>query len=189
MHDVREVWGLEQQVFTCPWSVHAFEYEVRHNPMAHFVIVRPRPAVAPVHQPTLIGNRLLSGSAAKETTPLVGYGGYWLIVDEAHVCTLAVHPSWRGMGLGELLLHSLLLQATALKAAVATLEVRVSNRVAQQLYRKYTFAEAGLRKGYYQDNHEDALIMTTEILASAEFQTRFQANRTALYQRLQARAS
>jgi [ribosomal protein S18]-alanine N-acetyltransferase len=185
IRDVAEVTALEQRVFTCPWSVHAFRYEVQQNPMAHFAVVRPRQSAG---QDRVSGgpvqrwlHRSVSGPA---TTPLLGYGGLWMIVDEAHICTLAVHPEWRGKGLGDLLLQYLLDKALVLEAAVATLEVRASNHVAQRLYRKYTFAEAGLRKGYYQDDHEDALIMTTVLLSSVEFQAAFRTNKAVLSRKL-----
>jgi [ribosomal protein S18]-alanine N-acetyltransferase len=181
VRDVAEVAALEQQVFTCPWSIHAFRYEVQQNPMAHFAVVRPR---QPARQTPEAGGpvqRLLHrSSSGTSSTPLLGYGGLWLIVDEGHICTLAVHPECRGKGLGDLLLQYLLEQAVLREATVATLEVRVTNHVAQRLYRKYTFTEVGLRKGYYQDDHEDAIIMTTALLSSVEFQTAFQANKAAL---------
>ncbi len=167
--DVPQVAALEQAVFTLPWSQHAFEYELQHNPMAHFLVLRE----AEQH------------ARPDETTrPLLGYGGFWLIVDEAHICTLAIEPAWRGIGLGELLLLSLLDRAMAVQAIVATLEARISNTVARRLYEKYGFALVGARKGYYHDNHEDAVIMTTEPMDSQPFQNRLQHLRRALWQRL-----
>lgn len=181
--DVPEVAALEKTVFTLPWSNHAFEYELQYNPMAHFVVVRRREGEAEGkhHRSAQVLRRLVSKPLRQ---PILGYGGFWLIVDEAHICTLAVHPEWRGLGLGELLLVHLIDHATALNAAVATLEVRPSNLVAQQLYRKYGFEVVGLRKGYYSDNHEDALIMTTAALGSASYQHHFQELKSALQQRL-----
>jgi ribosomal-protein-alanine N-acetyltransferase len=185
--DVPEVGALERQVFTLPWSNHAFEYELRYNPMAYFVVLRrhePRASGGEKHSlPAGILGRLVSKPARQ---PARGYGGFWFIVDEAHICTLAVHPEWRGQGLGELLLVHIIDHATVLNAAVATLEVRTSNLVAQRLYHKYGFDVVGLRKGYYSDNHEDALIMTTAPLVSASYRTRFQALRSCLQERLSA---
>ena len=185
--DVPEVGELERMVFTLPWSNHAFEYELQYNPMAHFVVVRRRVAGSAGEEnqrgPAGVIGRLVSRPARQ---PARGYGGFWLIVDEAHICTLAVHPEWRGQGLGELLLVHMIDHATALNAAVATLEVRTSNLGAQQLYRKYGFEVVGLRKGYYSDNHEDALIMTTAPLVSAGYQSRFQTFRFSLQERLSA---
>ncbi len=181
--DVPEVGALERAVFTLPWSNHAFEYELQYNPMAYFVVVRRRAAEgegktgAPAGSPGRTGRR-------PPRQPVLGYGGFWLIIDEAHICTLAVHPDWRGQGFGELLLLQMVDHATALNASVATLEVRTSNLVAQRLYRKYGFEVVGLRKGYYSDNHEDALIMTTPVLISAGYQDQFRECRLALHQRL-----
>jgi ribosomal-protein-alanine N-acetyltransferase len=185
--DVPEVGALERMVFALPWSNHAFEYELQYNPMAYFVVVRSREAGAGGEEkhrvPAGVIGRLVSKPARQ---PALGYGGFWLIVDEAHICTLAVHPEWRGQGLGELLLVDMIDHATALNATVATLEVRTSNLVAQQLYRKYGFEVAGLRKGYYSDNHEDALIMTTAPLVSASYQSHFQERRSSLQERVSA---
>jgi len=185
--DVPEVGAMERMVFTLPWSNHAFEYELQYNQAAHFVVVRAREAPTDQRQ----GERMPEWPGWKRRTkssrqPVRGYGGFWLIVDEAHICALAVHPDWRGQGLGELLLVYLIDHATALNAAVATLEVRTSNLVAQCLYRKYGFEVVGLRKGYYSDNHEDALIMTTAVLVSASYQDHFQNLKSSLYQRLSA---
>ena len=181
--DVPAVAALERIAFSLPWSPQAFEHEVRHNPMAHFLVLKARAA-------TLQGQQAQSRSllarirGRPSPNPLIGYGGMWLIVDEGHICTLAVHPEWRGRGLGELLLTGLVERATALGAAVATLEVRASNLIAQNLYQKYGFAKMGVRKGYYSDTHEDALVMTTDLLSSAAYQQRFQGLRTALLHRL-----
>jgi len=183
--DVPEVGALEREVFTLPWSNHAFEYELQYNPMAHFVVVRRREVDGGEKPPAPLGafSRLRPRRARQ---PVLGYGGFWLIVDEAHICTLAVHPEWRGQGLGELLLAHMIDQATALNAAVATLEARTSNLTAQRLYHKYGFEVVGLRKGYYSDNHEDALIMTTAILVSAGYQSHFQTLKSSLQERLSA---
>jgi len=183
--DVPQVGALERMVFTLPWSNHAFEYELQYNPMAYFVVVRRRVSDAEVRQGAPAGGlrRLVSRPTL---SPALGYGGFWLIVDEAHICTLAVHPEWRGQGLGELLLVNMVDHATALNAAVATLEVRTSNLTAQRLYHKYGFEVVGLRQGYYSDNHEDALIMTTPPLVSAAYQNRLQECKFALRGRLVA---
>ena len=95
------------------------------------------------------------------------------MVDEAHVTTLALHPDYRGRGLGELLLASLIDISYDIGAKWVTLEVRISNYTAQNLYRKYGFREAGLRHRYYSDNQEDALIMWTEEINSAAYRQQF----------------
>lgn len=115
---------------------------------------------------------------------ILGYAGLWLVLDEAHVTTVAVRPDLRGQGLGELLLVRLIEIAQEMGAHRMTLEVRVSNEVAQNLYRKYTFKVEGVRRRYYSDDNEDALIMWSEPLASPEFQARFAELRAGLYTRL-----
>jgi ribosomal-protein-alanine N-acetyltransferase len=92
---------------------------------------------------------------------IAGFIGTWYVVDEAHILSVGVRRELRGRGIGELMLFAAIEQATARRATVVTLEVRPSNAVAINLYRKYGFVERGLRKGYYADNREDAIIMTT----------------------------
>jgi ribosomal-protein-alanine N-acetyltransferase len=103
---------------------------------------------------------------------------------EAHISTIAVQPGWRQRGIGELLLVAMLDRATELEADIATLEVRVSNGTAQNLYRKYGFRRVGLKRHYYRDRDEDALTMSTERLTSATFQSHFQQLKRALWERL-----
>jgi ribosomal-protein-alanine N-acetyltransferase len=106
------------------------------------------------------------------------------MVDEAHITTIAVRPQFRGRGLGELLLVALAEIAYDINARWLTLEVRVSNNVAQTLYRKYGFKPAGIRQRYYSDNQEDALIMWTDEIRSPEWRGRFLDLRAALRTRL-----
>jgi ribosomal-protein-alanine N-acetyltransferase len=126
-------------------------------------------------------------SASAEQTPaspLVGYGGFWLMVDEAHISTIASHADWRRRGIGELLLIAMIDGATQVGARVVTLEVRVSNTDAQALYRKYGFDVTGSRKHYYSDNREDALIMTTPLVTTSEYQLKVQGLKRDLFNRL-----
>jgi ribosomal-protein-alanine N-acetyltransferase len=116
---------------------------------------------------------------------IVGFAGLWLMVDEAHVTTIASHPDYRGRGVGELLLSSLIDVSYEIGARVVTLEVRVSNFVAQNLYRKYGFREAGVRKRYYSDNHEDALIMWTPEIRGSDYREQFHRLKAVLATRLE----
>ena len=100
---------------------------------------------------------------------IVGFVGLWYMVDEAHIVSIGVRSEYRGLGLGELLLISAIEQAIEMESRMVTLEVRMSNYVAQNLYKKYGFTERGVRKGYYSDNREDALIMTTGAIESDEY--------------------
>lgn len=131
--DLGRIMEVELLSFTSPWSRYAFEGELTNHFARYLVVLLD-------HQ-------------------IVGYGGMWLIMDEAHVTNVAIHPKWRGYGLGAQLMEQLMAEAVASGAEHMTLEVRVSNHVAQSLYRRMGFTQHGLRKGYYSDNQEDALIM------------------------------
>ncbi len=169
--DVATVAAIERQVFTMPWSSNAYSYELRANPHSHYFVARSR-------------SRRPAVDEAGLDPSIVGYGGFWMMLDEAHICTLGVHPAWRQHGVGELLLSTMIREAAGLKAGVVTLEVRVSNAPAQRLYEKYGFATVGLRKGYYSDNHEDALVMTTEPIGTPAYQSRFNRLQRMLRTRL-----
>lgn len=169
--DVATVAAIERTIFTLPWSSNAFGYELRANPLSHYFVARTR-TVERRHD-----ERGMDPS-------IVGYGGFWMMMDEAHVCTLGVHPDWRERGVGELLLSEMIVAAARLGASHLTLEVRVSNLPAQRLYEKYGFAPVGVRKAYYSDNQEDALIMTTDTITTAAYQSRFNRLRRMLRARL-----
>ncbi|MEA1959271.1 MAG: ribosomal protein S18-alanine N-acetyltransferase [Chloroflexota bacterium] len=94
---------------------------------------------------------------------IIGLSGFWMMVDEAHIITIAVRNTRRRQGIGESLLRSTIELAKRLEAHEITLEVRSSNKMAQSLYAKYGFTERGLRKAYYDDTNENAVIMTRDI--------------------------
>ncbi len=145
--DIADVHKIERASFPVPWPAYAFRQELEMNRLARYLLVK----------------------AAGET---VAYGGIWLMVDEAHVTTFAVLPSWRRQGIGGFLLGEMLGVAHDVGASVATLEVRLSNEAARGLYARFGFRPVGIRPRYYSDNGEDALIMTTERLDSREMQDR-----------------
>ena len=105
---------------------------------------------------------------------IVGFTGLWTMLDEAHITAIAVREDYRRLGIGEGLLIAIIEFANRLNANIVTLEVRVSNLMAQSLYRKYGFRVVGNRPRYYSDNGEDALLMTTDTITSAPFQGQFQ---------------
>lgn len=127
------------------WSHQSFVNEL-NNSMGHYFVAMP------------------SG-----TNKLIGYTGFWLIGEEAHITTLAVHPDNRRQHIGERLLIHDIIHAKKVGANWITLEVRVSNESAQQLYYKYGFKSLGVRRNYYQDNDEDALVLWTENIRTPEF--------------------
>ena len=105
---------------------------------------------------------------------VAGYVGVWFMADEAHVTSIAVREELRGRGLGELLMLGTMEMAMARGAHRVTLEARVSNFPAHALYEKYGFIKDGIRRRYYADNHEDAVIMTVDRIRSPEYQQLFQ---------------
>lgn len=131
-----EVVALEVLCFRVPWSRESFEHELS-NTLANYSVIE--------HE----------GAA-------IGYGGYWSILDEAHITNIAVHPDFQNNRLGTALLTHMLKQAAEKGAHLMSLEVRISNLPARHLYEKLGFSERGRRKAYYSDNGEDAIIMTKE---------------------------
>jgi [ribosomal protein S18]-alanine N-acetyltransferase len=205
LDDIPSVQTVETQSFSAPWSAQAYEQDLRNNRLAHYIVLReiaddnaaitaapPSPHAQAEQRTTrqtlarlwqrLRGNAPPPPLVAR--APIVGFAGIWLMVDEAHLVTIAVAPGQRGKGLGELLLVSMIDMSCILGAQTMTLEVRVSNHVAQALYRKYAFKNEGVRRRYYSDNGEDALIMTTETLTSASYQSNYQMLKRALLSRL-----
>jgi [ribosomal protein S18]-alanine N-acetyltransferase len=155
LEDLDEVQRIEEASFTTPWPPNAYRSE-------------------------LLTNRLASYLVARADARIVAYGGMWLMVDEAHITTFAVHPAWRRQRIGERLLLAFLDLARDRHAREATLEVRLSNLAARRLYEKYGFRPVGLRPRYYSDNNEDALIMTTEPLDDPQLRARIERLRVAL---------
>lgn len=197
MADVPRVVEIERLAYTTPWPPSAYRKELQDNPLAHYIVLcdsalqPPAPDASAGSTPRrsfplslLPGRPAPSVSGPPSAT--IGFAGLWLMVDEAHITTIALHPRYRGRGLGELMLSSLIQIAYSISARSMTLEVRVTNAVAQNLYRKYGFQEAGVRRRYYSDNNEDALIMWTEPIHSAPFIERFEGLRASLAERLAA---
>jgi ribosomal-protein-alanine N-acetyltransferase len=115
---------------------------------------------------------------------ICGFSGIWMMVDEAHITNIAVRQEYQGKGLGEFLLIATIDLAVELKASFLTLEVRASNLVAQRLYTKYGFIQMGIRRGYYLDNKEDAIIMSTESISAETFKAHLKELRKALKERI-----
>ena len=189
--DLDEVMEIERVSFTAPWTRHAFEYELAHNDAARYFVARPASqfqTAAPLAgekyaRPFWV--KWLEGEvAAPARAALVGYGGFWKMVDEVHISTLAVLPPNRRRGIGELLLIAMLDASQEMGAKLVTLEVRKSNQAAQALYRKYQFEIVGERKHYYSDNGEDAWIMTTPEITTAAFNARLDELRAAVFAQL-----
>lgn len=177
--DVPQVMAIERKSFTLPWSDYTYRHEILDNRNAHYFVARR--VESWTIKPVAWWGRLFK----RETkAPIVGYGGFWIVIDEAHISTIASDTQWRGQGIGELMLLAMIERSIELGAQEVTLEVRVSNTVAQNLYRKYGFEVVGRRPSYYRDNNEDADLMTVKGVHLAEYQARLTALREALEDRL-----
>ena len=128
-----QVYDIESLSFNSPWSINALMDELVNSSARYVVAIKDK--------------------------KVVGFGGMWLILDEAHITNIAVHPDYRNLKIGSLILENLILAGEKEGTLAMTLEVRVSNVNAQKLYSKYNFIAAGRRKAFYQDNKEDCLIM------------------------------
>lgn len=182
--DVPAVMAIERQSFTLPWSDYTYQHEILENNHSHYFVVRHTNGQTTARAGWL--RRLLH---MEHTAPVIGYGGFWLVVDEAHISTIASDTQWRGRGIGELMLLAMIERSIELGAAQVTLEVRVSNTVAQNLYRKYGFEVVGRRPRYYRDNDEDADLMTVDQIQSEAYRARLRDLRAALEDRLRRGAA
>lgn len=136
--DIEQIMAIESRSFPSPWAKTAFVSELQNNLAVYFV--------------------------ALHNEKVVGYAGIWLFLEEAHVTTIAVHPDFRGRGLGRLLMDVLIDYARARGAETMMLEVRPSNYVALSLYKSLGFRQIGRRKNYYSETREDALVMQLSLL-------------------------
>lgn len=134
MEDLAAVCVLEEQCFSVPWSRESMKKEIGENDQAHYMVAE------------IDGN-------------VVGYAGFWQVLDEGHIMNIAVAPEARCCGIGEKLMREMLQQGAELGIMYWTLEVRVSNTAAVRLYEKVGFSSAGIRPGYYEKPREDANIM------------------------------
>lgn len=197
LEDISQVLEVDRESYTLPWPASAYRREILHNRNAHYFVLRrapeegeePEPAAEPEHRPRLaipfFKWPMRAGEAHKPRSGhILGYAGMWVMVDEAHITTIALRSGWRGRGLGELLLASLISAAQDLGARRLTLEVRVSNETAQALYQKYGFHEEGLRRRYYSDNNEDAYIMSTGPIQAQSYRSAFERLVVTLQDRL-----
>ncbi|PEL69046.1 ribosomal-protein-alanine N-acetyltransferase [Bacillus toyonensis] len=138
LDDIAQIVAIEEASFSTPWTADAFQRELTMNEHAHYVVLEKDGLV-------------------------IGYCGLWIIIDESHITNIAILPEYRGQKLGDALLKEVISVAKELGVKTMTLEVRVSNEVAKQLYKKYGFQNGGIRKRYYADNQEHGLVMWVNI--------------------------
>lgn len=144
--DLQSVDAIDRRSFPQPWQRSVYEIELQNRAATYLV--------------------------ARLGSDIVGYGGAWVIGDEAHLTTLAVDPDYRGRSIGESLLLCLMEEAVIRRASHATLEVREGNCPAQRLYRKYGFRNAAIRKNYYTDTGENAIVMWADAIHTAVYRQR-----------------
>lgn len=136
--DIADVVKIEEEAFATPWTAEVFEHEMTGNNYAHYIV-------------------------ATNEEKVIGHCGMWIVLDECHITNIAVLKEYRGHGIGEKLLRESIQLCEELDVKLMTLEVRVSNEVAQNMYRKLGFQDGGIRKNYYTDDREDALVMWVEL--------------------------
>jgi len=134
LSDIEDILVVEKLSFSIPWSRDSFEKEIVDNNLAIYLV-------------------------AKVNEKAVGYIGMWKVLNEGHITNVAVHPEFRHQGIGDQLVSELLSLCEKENIDLVTLEVRKSNQNAIKLYEKHGFVAEGIRKAYYQDNKEDAIIM------------------------------
>jgi len=144
LEDIPRVHEIDIQSFSLPWPEKSFTFELTENPSSLSLVVE----VVAQDRPLVV----------------IGMSVVWIIVDEAHIATIAIDPEFRGVGYGRSLLAETLRQSIQRGALMATLEVRESNLIAQELYRSLGFIIFGRRAHYYRDNDEDAIMMIVEPL-------------------------
>ena len=158
--DLDQVAAIDQEAFATIYPPVNYERELKTS-LAHYIVAYREEA-----EPT-------PETPAAHRQYILGFAGLWLIADEAHITNIAVRQCHRRQGIGEFLFISMIDLALALRAHVLTLEVRVSNTTAQSLYRKYGLDDTYIRRNYYTDNKENALVMTSKDITAGDFQRRF----------------
>jgi len=136
--DIEDICALEHEAFTIPWEKFAFEEEMQ-NDLAHYTV-------------------------CELNDKIIAYGGMWLVLDEAHITNIAVKKEYQSMGIGGRLMERMFASAKARGAKYMYLEVRKSNSIAYDMYKKKGFMVEGVRKNYYPDNSEDAIVMLKIIM-------------------------
>ena len=189
--DIDQVAGIDREAFPTMWPPVNYQHELQ-NPLAHYIVAcheertvaESKVEVTPQKGLSQLKSRVrqwfsygrFSGNKMppSDRQYISGFAGFWLMADEAHLINLAVRETHRHRGIGELLLIATIDLASQLNAHVITLEVRASNTAAVNLYGKYGFIQVGLRRAYYIENKEDAILMSTENITSASFQAHLQ---------------
>jgi ribosomal-protein-alanine N-acetyltransferase len=190
--DISQVMEIDREAFPTLWPPPNYRRELENRLARYLVACDDVVAEAEVTTTEESFSKLLSrlrqlfnpdrpSDAAKQY--IFGFAGLWIMAGEAHITTIAVKERHRRQGIGELLLISLIDLALEMDASLLTLEVRASNTAAQSLYSKYGFTWVGVRRGYYADNREDAVLMSLENITSTEVQANLQRLKQAYSQK------
>ena len=190
--DVTPVTGIDREAFPTLWPPVNYKRELE-NRVAHYIVAcDEEEKIEELETEASLKKKAPSGLRSRvkrlfnynrffryepselSKQQITGFAGFWTMVGEAHITSIAVREIRRHQGIGELLLISVINLAAELSTRVITLEVRVSNTIAQGLYSKYGFVQTGLRRHYYIDNKEDAVMMSTENITSVSFQAHLQ---------------
>jgi len=188
--DISQVIEIEKEAFSPLWVGTQFKRDLNNRYACYLVAYTvqeadsdsPPLATNQTPEDSSLWGRMLKtvqgvvkreGDSGGPDSNLAGYVGLWFQGNEAHITEIAVREALRGQGIGELLLIGSVRASVEYGSSVVTLETRISNFVAQRLYEKYGFRTAGIRKGYYSDNREDAIIMTTSPIHAVDYQKLF----------------
>jgi len=189
--DIAQVAQIDREAFSTMWPPANYRSEL-DNRLAHYIVACDDSKTVELPEPKTAPETGFWGLASKvrrvfnhdrffgEALPpsgseyVVGFTGIWVMAQEAHITNIAVRQAYQRQGIGELLIILILDMATELHLRFVTLEVRVSNTVAQSLYRKHGFSQVGVRHGYYTDNHEDGVLMSTADIRLDTFQAQLQ---------------
>jgi len=187
--DIAQVTEIDREAFPAMWLPVNYQHELQ-NSLAHYIIAGDEEGVAEEAEVEVAPQKGFSRLKSRvrqwfsydrgQEIPssgrqhIIGFAGFWIMADEAHIISLAVRETHRRQGIGELLLVATIDLAAQLNARIITLEVRASNTAALRLYGKYGFTQEGLRRAYYIDNKEDGILMSAENITSASFQAHLQ---------------
>ncbi len=191
IEDLAEVHAVEAQSVPTPWPISAYRRELNNPQGNHYIVCRWRPpdAIAAERPEERNGRGLFPLFHRRDErpplhAPIVGFAGMWIQGDEAHVTIIGVAPAHRGRGVGEFIFTALIDHALSRSATWITLEVRVSNLRAQNLYAKYGFSVQGTRRRYYSDDGEDAYVMSSPPANTVAYREQYAALRAANHARV-----
>lgn len=162
--DIKQVSAIDRLSFDPAWPPNSYKFEINQSTISYMAVLEEETSQAGEAQSEngirrWINNLWGRDEIATSTKSIIGYSGMWKIAEEAHISTIAIHPDSRGRNGGEILLAGMYRKALALDAEYIVLEVRVSNIVAQNLYRKYGFTVEAVKRNYYRSDNEDAYDM------------------------------